>query len=895
MAPVDQKTIFVGPVEAAEAEADCLLASSSELEVPQVSRGPRGWRLTNVGAVALGLATTMLLGLAVMKARNPCSNGLLATGNVPEEKLAVNAENQMRAVTRKLNEITSKSEADEMVSRAMMAAGKEQKAKWQKRHLATLPAVFQEIQQYKNNKTAADTALNLQRAGRAQCIFNVMEATTATFALGDDINAMIRVCPAPRGPESELACQVDAGILVAYIGLIAAKLSLAAANCAESTEGLGNGIQCMVDVEFVLENIANMGLAINGAANAPSCKKKSLDSKLNKKTGLPSALCTVDIGGAIAYFGQVITFIQLAIVHCMDFLDVHALCGAGISGIITSAAAIAPYGAAVHAACRYNKLAKSPEEQAAFDGAASGFRRLSDHALTDIAAFGPHWNLTSIPKSDLHAGPSHADVKQLLHLMEPALGEEASTFASLLDQKTICVGPVEAAEAEADCLLASSSELEVPQVSRGPRGWRLTNVGAVALGLATTMLLGLAVMKARNPCSNGLLATGNVPEEKLAVNAENQMRAVTRKLNEITSKSEADEMVSRAMMAAGKEQKAKWQKRHLATLPAVFQEIQQYKNNKTAADTALNLQRAGRAQCIFNVMEATTATFALGDDINAMIRVCPAPRGPESELACQVDAGILVAYIGLIAAKLSLAAANCAESTEVTQKIDSICAAGVSGLVSALGELSGLGNGIQCMVDVEFVLENIANMGLAINGAANAPSCKKKSLDSKLNKKTGLPSALCTVDIGGAIAYFGQVITFIQLAIVHCMDFLDVHALCGAGISGIITSAAAIAPHGAAVHAACRYNKLAKSPEEQAAFDGADSGFRRLSDHALTDIAAFGPHWNLTSIPTSDLHAGPSHADVKQLLHLMEPAVGEEASTSASLRGGWPFQQPQCQ
>ncbi|CAE8584941.1 unnamed protein product [Polarella glacialis] len=504
-----------------------------------------------------------------------------------------------------------------------------------------------------------------------------------------------------------------------------------------------------------------------------------------------------------------------------------------------------------------------------------------------------------------------------------------------VDQKTIFVGPVEAAEAEADCLLASSSELEVPQVSKGPRGWRLTNVGAVALGLATTMLLGLAVMKARNPCSNGLLATGNVPEEKLAVNAENQMRAVTRKLNEITSKSEADEMVSRAMMAAGKEQKAKWQKRHLATLPAVFQEIQQYKNNKTAADTALNLQRAGRAQCIFNVMEATTATFALGDDINAMIRVCPAPRGPESELACQVDAGILVAYIGLIAAKLSLAAANCAESTEVNQKIDSICAAGVSGLVSALGELSAtaaltaatcgpppslstskiselgdqtlskgrrlligegtVGNGIQCMVDVEFVLENIANMGLAINGAANAPSCKKKSLDSKLNKKTGLPSALCTVDIGGAIAYFGQVITFIQLAIVHCMDFLDVHALCGAGISGIITSAAAIAPYGAAVHAACRYNKLAKSPEEQAAFDGADSGFRRLSDHALTDIAAFGPHWNLTSIPKSDLHAGPSHADVKQLLHLMEPALGEEASTSASLRGGWPFQQPQCQ
>ncbi|CAE8629931.1 unnamed protein product [Polarella glacialis] len=502
------------------------------------------------------------------------------------------------------------------------------------------------------------------------------------------------------------------------------------------------------------------------------------------------------------------------------------------------------------------------------------------------------------------------------------------------DQKTMFVGPVEAEEAAADGLLASSSELEVPQVSRGPRGWRLTHVGAVAFGLATTMLLGLAVTKARNPCSNGLLATGNVPEEKLAVNAEIQMKAVTRKLNEITSKSEADELVSRAMTAAGKEQKAKWQKRQLAILPAVFQEIQDYKDNQSAADTALSLQRAGRAQCIFNVMEATTATFALGDDINAMIRVCPAPRGGESELACQVDAGILVGYIGLIAAKLSLAAANCAESIEVNQKIDSICAAGVTGLVSALGELSAtaalaaatcgpppslstskiselgdqtlskgrrlligegtVGNGIQCGVDVEFVLENIANMGLAINSATKA-TCKKEGLDSKLNKKTGLPSALCTVDVGGAIAYFSQVVTFIQLAIVHCMDKLNVKALCGAGISGIITSAAAIAPYGAAVHAACRYNKLAKSPTEQAAYDDADSGFRRLSDHALTDIAAFGLHWNLTSVPKSDLHAGPSHADVEQLLHLMEPALGEEASTSGGLRGGWPFQQPQCQ
>merc|ERR1712100_554638 len=61
-----------------------------------------------------------------------------------------------------------------------------------------------------------------------------------------------------------------------------------------------------------------------------------------------------DIGGAIAYFGEAITFIQLAILNCGDHLYINALCGAAIAGIATGAAAIAPYGAAIHAACAEN-------------------------------------------------------------------------------------------------------------------------------------------------------------------------------------------------------------------------------------------------------------------------------------------------------------------------------------------------------------------------------------------------------------------------------------------------------------------------------------------------------------------------------------------------------------
>ena len=46
-----------------------------------------------------------------------------------------------------------------------------------------------------------------------------------------------------------------------------------------------------------------------------------------------------------------------------DFLDINALCAGSIAAITTGAAAIAPYGAAVHAACRYGHFLKTPKAQ----------------------------------------------------------------------------------------------------------------------------------------------------------------------------------------------------------------------------------------------------------------------------------------------------------------------------------------------------------------------------------------------------------------------------------------------------------------------------------------------------------------------------------------------------
>ena len=73
----------------------------------------------------------------------------------------------------------------------------------------------------------------------------------------------------------------------------------------------------------------------------------------------------------------------------------------------------------------------------------------------------------------------------------------------------------------------------------------------------------------------------------------------------------------------------------------------------------------GPEECSFNVLEAFVSAVGMGDDLNAIIRTCPPPRDGESELACQVNGAILVAWVGNLATKLALAASNCALSTNV--------------------------------------------------------------------------------------------------------------------------------------------------------------------------------------------------------------------------------------
>ena len=213
---------------------------------------------------------------------------------------------------------------------------------------------------------------------------------------------------------------------------------------------------------------------------------------------------------------------------------------------------------------------------------------------------------------------------------------------------------------------------------------------------------------------------------------------------------------------------------------------------------------------------------------------------------------------------------------------------GVDGRRLLIGQ-GPVGNGVQCAVDVGVVVANIANMGISINSAVNSGFCGRNLIKGPINKVTGIFDALCTVDIGGAIAYMSQVVTFINLIVVHCQDFLDVSALCGGSIAGIITAAAAMAPYGAAVHAACAKGDILKSPEKQAKINElhkVPTVHRRLQelDDAMT---------NLKEIRKSlENHLGfnastpymYSSANLQKLMELMDDGVGQ-GEDKASMRG----------
>ena len=63
--------------------------------------------------------------------------------------------------------------------------------------------------------------MQMRKATDAACTFDIMEAFVSATGLGDDINGMVRVCPPPRPDSSEVACHINSGMLMFWVGNLA--------------------------------------------------------------------------------------------------------------------------------------------------------------------------------------------------------------------------------------------------------------------------------------------------------------------------------------------------------------------------------------------------------------------------------------------------------------------------------------------------------------------------------------------------------------------------------------------------------------------------------------------------------------------------------------------------
>jgi len=262
-----------------------------------------------------------------------------------------------------------------------------------------------------------------------------------------------------------------------------------------------------------------------------------------------------------------------------------------------------------------------------------------------------------------------------------------------------------------------------------------------------------------------------------------------------------------------------------------------------------------QAFCVFNVAETVDSLGGTGIDVEAIVRTCPEPRDDISSFACSVDAGTLAEMVGTAATWLSSAVSTC----QTFPNVQAECSAGVAGIVGALGEVSAsgalamtsckefplagfkadsyeinpqmdslgrsaprisqvgsrepgrrlfigagiAGTGVQCGVDVGFIVDNIYDTIFYIHQAVQLNSCKKRTRYGAYNYLTGVPEAACALDIAGAVAWITQIATFAQQIVSHCPDILELPTLCGSSITGLASSAAQIASWGSQIAIAC--------------------------------------------------------------------------------------------
>mmetsp|Transcript_13331 Transcript_13331/g.25091 ORF Transcript_13331/g.25091 Transcript_13331/m.25091 type:complete len:640 (+) Transcript_13331:80-1999(+) len=447
----------------------------------------------------------------------------------------------------------------------------------------------------------------------------------------------------------------------------------------------------------------------------------------------------------------------------------------------------------------------------------------------------------------------------------------ASDYGQILDGSVRDAAMVVIAEEDvSDALLGEELTLQPAIHKFRPSRWQVAGISFSAL------VVGAIVLFIADPCQAPLRSLFNATP--LQLSEETKMEFASRKLRNVKSKAEADELVAKAMAAAKTERALHYKSRKHAVLPP-SRDLQNnpffhFHNKALWADAqALKVQAKGRdallairdpdikqqenfrqAFCVFNSVETIDSIGGTALDVEAMVHTCPEPRNDVGDFSCAVNSETLAEMVGSAATWLSNAVSTC----DVLPSANAECGAAVSGIVSALGEVaasaslamtackeyplagfrqaeqycvggdcrrsggimmsqagrqdagrrlfigSGIGGmGVQCAVDIGFVVDNIYDSIFFIQQAARLDFCSKNVRYGPYNYITGVPEAACAFDVAGAIAWITQIATFIEQLISHCPDLLDLPTLCGSSATGMLSAANQIASWGSGVAISC--------------------------------------------------------------------------------------------
>ncbi|CAE7578800.1 BETAC-AD [Symbiodinium natans] len=300
-------------------------------------------------------------------------------------------------------------------------------------------------------------------------------------------------------------------------------------------------------------------------------------------------------------------------------------------------------------------------------------------------------------------------------------------------------------------------------------------------------------------------------------------------------------------------------------------------------------QNFRQAFCVFNAVETIDSIGGSAIDIEAIVHTCPEPRNDVGEFSCAVNSETLAEMVGSAATWLSNAVSSCG----VLPSASAECGAAVNGIVSALGEIaasaslamtsckeyplagfrqaerlcidddcvqtpgtrmslagrqpgrrlfigSGIGGmGVQCAVDVGFIVDNIYDSIFFIQQAANLDYCSKNVRYGPYNYLTGVPEAACAMDIAGAIAWITQIATFVEQLVSHCPDLLNLPTLCGSSATGMFSAVNQIASWGSGIAVSCASGEsMTRVPAtivlaDWAAINGREVEFVKLCSAAL--------------------------------------------------------------